>query len=226
MGRRSSALGPALRFIASVLITSGTLLVADAAVTLAWQEPISALIAQRQQARLDDELEAARARAASDRRALRGLTNPRLLAALAARHARRVAPGDALGRISLPSLARSYAVVEGTATADLRKGPGHYPRTPLPGQRGTVAVAGHRTTYLAPFRTVDKLRRGDPIVLDMPYGRFSYGVERVRIVAPTAVEVTRRVGHDRLVLSACHPLYSAAKRIVVFARLEAGATAL
>ena len=109
--------------------------------------------------------------------------------------------------------------VEGTNAGDLRAGPGHYPDTPLPGQRGTVAIAGHRTTYGAPFRKIDKVRRGDEIVLAMPYGRFTYRVERTRIVPPTAVWVTQRVSYDRLILSACHPLYSAAKRIVVFARL-------
>ncbi len=110
-------------------------------------------------------------------------------------------------------------VVEGTDAGDLRKGPGHYPGTPLPGQRGTVAIAGHRTTYGAPFRKIDKVRPGDEIVVVMPYGRFTYRVERTRIVPPTAVWVTQRVSYDRLILSACHPLYSAAKRIVVFAKL-------
>jgi sortase A len=83
-----------------------------------------------------------------------------------------------------------------------------------------VAIAGHRTTYGAPFRRVDDLGRGDRIELRMPYGRFVYRVERTRIVPPTEVSVTARVSYDRLVLSACHPLYSAAQRIVVFARLE------
>ena len=110
--------------------------------------------------------------------------------------------------------------VEGTGTATCARGPGHYPATPLPGQRGTVAIAGHRTTYGAPFHDVDDLDRGDRIELAMPYGRFTYRVERTRIVPPTATGVTDRVGYDRLVLSACHPLYSAAQRIVVFARLE------
>jgi sortase A len=110
--------------------------------------------------------------------------------------------------------------VQGTGAADLRRGPGHYPATPLPGMRGTVAIAGHRTTYGAPFHDVDDLRRGDAIELAMPYGHFTYRVERTRIVAPTATEVTGPVGYDRLVLSACHPLYSAAQRIIVFARLE------
>jgi sortase A len=83
-----------------------------------------------------------------------------------------------------------------------------------------VAIAGHRTTYGAPFRRVDQLERGDRIELRMPYGRFTYVVERTRIVPPTELSVTDRVAFDRLVLSACHPLYSAAKRIIVFAELQ------
>jgi sortase A len=74
--------------------------------------------------------------------------------------------------------------VEGIDTPTLRKGPAHYPETPLPGQGGTVAVAGHRTTYLAPFRPIDDLHRRDRIMITMPYGRFTYRVEKTRIVRP------------------------------------------
>jgi sortase A len=88
----------------------------------------------------------------------------------------------------------------------------------MPGERGTVAIAGHRTTHGAPFRNVDKLERGNRIVLELPYGSFYYKVERTQIVDPTALWVTKRVKYNRLVLSACHPLYSAAQRIIVFAR--------
>jgi sortase A len=84
----------------------------------------------------------------------------------------------------------------------------------------TVAVAGHRTTYLAPFRRINELAPGDRIVVTMPYGRFVYRVEYHRIVLPTALWVTHNLGYDRLVLSACNPLYSAAQRIIVFARLQ------
>jgi sortase A len=89
----------------------------------------------------------------------------------------------------------------------------------MPGLPGTVAIAGHRTTYLAPFRHVDQLKAGDRITLTMPYGRFTYDIEKTQIVKPTALWVTKAVVHDRLVLSACHPLYSASHRIIVFARL-------
>ena len=114
----------------------------------------------------------------------------------------------------------SFDVVQGTDASSLEKGPGHYPATALPGLAQTVAIAGHRTTYLAPFRHLDVLKPGDQVVLTMPYGRFTYVVQYHRIVVPTALWVTRNVGYDRLVLSACNPLYSAAQRIVVFARLQ------
>ena len=215
---------PVVRFIASVMITSGLLLLADAGLTLAWQEPGSAFVAGRDQAALEDELEEAKRLLEADKQKLAPLSElARPLASLARLQDRRTDEGDPIGRIELPTLDRSYVVVEGDETDDLRKGPGHFPDTPLPGQRGTVGIAGHRTTYGAPFRTIDKLRRGDPIVVVMPYARFTYRVERTRIVNPKALWVTRRVGHDRLILSACNPLYSAKERIVVFAR-EVSAT--
>ena len=208
-----------LRFVASVLIVSGALLLIDAGLTLVWQEPISALIASRNQSHLSNELKRLEQLSAQDQQALGAVTGARRMAALAAREDARVGKGGALGRIRLPTLGRSYVLVEGTDTGSLRKGPGHYPGTPLPGEQGTVAVAGHRTTYLAPFRTINDLKPGAPVVLDMPYGRFTYRVEDSRIVKPNALWVTRSVGYPRLVLTACHPLYSAAERIVVFARL-------
>ena len=208
------------------MLVSGLLMIADAGTTLLWQEPISAALAGRQQAGLEDDLDRERELAALDAERLVDVGDlDSRLAELAKRLAGRTEAGDALGELELPTLDRSYVVVEGTGTGDLRKGPGHYPATPLPGQRGTVAVAGHRTTYGAPFRTVDKLRRGDPLRLNMPYGTFTYEVERTEIVPPTRTSVIRPVGHDRLVLSACHPLYSAAKRIIVYARLRGSAPA-
>jgi sortase A len=210
------------RTVSTVLIVAGALLLADAAATLLWQEPLSAIYGRIQQGKLEDRLSALEKAplAAVDQRALRRLDASRRLAFAARALARRSDGGDPLGRIRMPSIGVSEVFVEGTEGGDLRRGPGHYPATPLPGQRGTVAIAGHRTTYGAPFHDVDDLRRGDRIELDMPYGRFTYRVERTRIVPPTATEVTDRVAYDRLVLSACHPLYSAAQRIVVFARLE------
>jgi sortase A len=213
-----------LRALSTALILAGALLIVDAAVTLAWQEPLSALYARITQARLGHDLHRLETAplTAAERAALHRLGHgaaQQRMAFLARALRRKVHDGQAIGRIRIPRIGASYVVVQGTDTGSLRKGPGHYPSTPLPGIHGTVAIAGHRTTYLAPFRHIDSLRRGDPIVLEMPYGRFTYRVERTRVVPASAWWITRPVGHDRLVLSACHPLFSASHRIVVFARL-------
>jgi sortase A len=211
-----------LRPLSAVLVVIGGLLLADAITTLVWQEPVSALYSRLQQGKLDDKLAKLEGTepTAVDRRVLSRLgTLDRRLAYAARALNRRTDDGQPLGRIRIPSIGLSSVVVAGTGTSDLRLGPGHYPGTPLPGARGTVAIAGHRTTYGAPFRKLDKLSNGDRIEVRMPYGTFTYRVEQRRIVAPTAIWVTRRKSYDRLILSACHPLYSAAQRIVVFARL-------
>lgn len=209
--------------LANVLIVAGVLLIVDAILTVTWQEPSSAIYAKVEQGRLNGQLKALTADAGLpdvDRRALAGIRSERRRLAFAARSlGRRAEAGHPIGRIRMDRIGVSAVVVAGTGTSDLRKGPGHYPDTPLPGVRGTVGIAGHRTTYGAPFRRIDRMRPGDEIEIEMPYGRFVYAVERSRIVPPTAIWVTDRVAYDRLVLSACHPLYSAAKRIVVFARL-------
>jgi len=203
-------------------VVVGALLLLDAVVTLVWQEPVSALYSRLQQGRLDDRLARLEGTEPTtlDRKVLARLGSlDRRLAYAARALNRRAGDGDPLGRLRVPSIGLSHVVVAGTDASSLRLGPGHYPGTPLPGARGTVAIAGHRTTYGAPFRRLDRLGRGDRIELRMPYGTFTYAVDRRRIVPPTATWVTRPVGHDQLILSACHPLYSAAKRIVVFARL-------
>lgn len=199
---------------------SGVLLLLDAGLTLAWQEPVSAFMAGRDQAALGDELEGLDKHLTADKQVVAGERDlRRRLARLARLQARRDGKGDAVGRLRMPTLDRSYVVVEGTDLGTLRKGPGHYPKTPLPGEGGTVGVAGHRTTYGAPFRTVDKLDPGDQLQMEMPYGRFFYRVDKVQIVKPDATWITDKRERETLVLSACHPLYSAAKRIVVFATL-------
>ena len=205
-----------------MLIVAGALMLTDAALTVAWQEPVSGAYAWIVQDRLGGELEELELRrpGAVELAALRALQGERRRMAFLARRLRRTADrGAAVGRIRIPSIDASYVVVNGTDTASLRKGPGIYDEVPFPGAPGTTAIAGHRTTYLAPFRHIDRVSRGDVITVEMPYGRFTYEVERRRIVPPTEVSVIKRVGYDRLVLSACHPLYSAAQRIVVFARL-------
>jgi sortase A len=216
----------ALRVLANVLIAAGVLLLLDGAVTLLWKEPVSSLYARVQQDRLAGELEELERSGppAEERRVLARLPDQRRRLRFAARAAqRRLEPGDPVGRLRAGAIGLDEVVVHGTGGDELRKGPGHYEQTPLPGAGGTVAIAGHRTTYGAPFRAVDDLEPGASIELATPYGRFTYRVERTRVLDPGATWVTRRVAYDRLVLTACHPLYSAAERIVVFARLERSA---
>lgn len=213
------------RVLSTLLIVAGLALLVDAGLTLVWKEPLSALYASVEQGKLDDRLEKLSKvpPTPAERRILARLPAPELKEAFRARTLRaRTSPGDPIGRLSAPSIGLDVVVVQGTDPDDLRSGPGHYPGTAFPGEQGTVAVAGHRTTYGAPFRRVSDLDRGDRLTMRMPYGRFTYRVDRIRIVEPDAVGVVEDVGHDQLVLTACHPLYSAEQRIVVFARLEEG----
>jgi sortase A len=205
-----------------VLIVLGVLVLADAITTLLWQEPLSALYAHQRQQSLSGDLDRLEHRAlpATDRAAVAQLADQsRRLAYLAHVFRRGLHDGEAVGRIRIPSIGVDKVVVQGTDESALMNGPGHYPATPFPGAHGTVGIAGHRTTYGAPFRHLDGVRPGDRITVRMPYGLFAYRVERTRIVPSDALWITHRVGYDRLVLSACHPLYSATHRIVVFARL-------
>jgi sortase A len=130
---------------------------------------------------------------------------------------RRTRDGQAVARLRIPRIGLDAVVVRGTAPDDLRRAAGLLDAAALPGERGTGAIAGHRTTYGEPFRHIDRLRRGDRIAVAMPYGTFRYAVEGTRIVDAGDLSVLRTVGHRRLILAACHPLFSAARRIVVYA---------
>jgi sortase A len=213
----------------TALITAGLVVVLDVGMTLAWSEPVSTLhgwLAQREASQqLEEVTERFEARLAARPPApTRGSPSedesldPAEIARLAGLFEDEIENGDAIGRILIPAIDLNFVLIQGTATADLRRGPGHYPETVLPGQRGTVAIAGHRTTYLAPFRRLDELGPEDDVTIEMPYATFTYRFEKQLIVDPTRVGVVRDTDHNRLVLTACHPLYSADQRIVVFAR--------
>jgi sortase A len=180
-------------------LATGVIVLAWAAVTVLWKEPITSYQAQRAQGRLERELDLVPAvqREASVDYEMR--------------------EGRAAGRIRIPSLDVKAVFVEGTGDEDLEKGPGHYPMTHWPGQGKVIAIAGHRTTYGAWFRHIDDLDRGDPIVLTMPYGRYVFRVTETEIVDDADWSILRGKG-EFLVLSACHPLYSASQRVVVTAR--------
>ncbi|HEY2811984.1 MAG TPA: class E sortase [Acidimicrobiales bacterium] len=132
------------------------------------------------------------------------------------------AQGDVVGKIEIPKIGLSAYVVEGVGDDDLKMGPGHYPGTPLPGQQGNASIAGHRTTYGAPFGDVDALAPGDKIMVTTVQGTFTYAVSDPpnQIVSPSAVDVLDDKGDNRLTLTSCHPKFSASQRIVVTATLQ------
>lgn len=148
---------------------------------------------------------------------------------LAVLYGGRLRPGDPIGRLRIPLIDLDRLVQQGArgrASLDpnadralLRNGPVHYGLTPLPGAGEPFAVAGHRTTYGAPFYKLDRLKRGDLIFLDTPYARFRYAVEKTSVVLPNDVGVLRDRGYS-LVLTTCTPPYSASHRLVVWAVLE------
>ena len=209
--------------ISIALITAGLVILADVGITLAYKEPLSSIygsIKQGEAAEQLSEIEASYPSPADRQAIARVKGRERRIAVLARRFAARASTGEAIGRIRAPAMAGlNMVVVQGTDETSLEKGPGHYPETPFPGQGGTVGIAGHRTTYLAPFRHIDSMKPNDPIVLEMPYGKFFYRVQRTAIVDPSDVGIVHKVSYERLVLSACNPLYSAAQRFIVFARL-------
>lgn len=128
-------------------------------------------------------------------------------------------PGEALALIQIPKLGLDKVAVEGVDVEDLKKGPGHYPGTALPGEAGNSAIAGHRTTFGAPFYALDELGPGDAILVTTRAGQFRYEVDRSMIVAPEDVSVLDPTPDNRLTLTTCHPRYSAAERLIVVARL-------
>lgn len=131
--------------------------------------------------------------------------------------------GDAVAFIKIPKAGVEKAVVQGVGLPELKKGPGHYPTTPMPGQPGNVAIAGHRTTYGAPFFRLDEVASGDAILMTTRQGSFRYEVTERKVVNPDQTEVLDATDDNRLTLTTCEPRFSAARRLVVVAALKGNA---
>jgi sortase A len=186
-----------MRRLSTVLLVLGALGLVWVAATLTGHEPVTGAIAGLQQRSLRIELRKA------------------------PRSSRRLpAAGHALGRIVIPRIGLDRVFVRGDAAGDLRKGPGLIDGTKPPPARVT-AIAGHRTTFGAPFFRLDRLRAGDEVRLVMPWGTFRYEVAQVRVVDPSATEILKR-RQGTLLLTTCHPVYSARWRLVVIARPYSG----
>jgi sortase A len=224
------------RRVGAVLAALGILVAAYALTVVLWRDPATDLYARWKQHTLSDELAQTFAEERGMFASLQirdenathhfsgkdmriGLEQLAVAQAANDLHAR-LKLGKPLGRLKVPRLGLNTVFVHGTRWGpDLSQGPGHYPQTSLPGVGRTMAIAGHRTTFGAPFRHIDSLRKGDPITVALPYATFHYRVFRHEIVDNEDWSIIRDRGFDTLVLSACHPLYSAEKRWVVFARL-------
>ena len=212
-----------MRRLGFVLCGLGLLVLAWAAIAVVWGDPVSALYTRHEQAGLSARLETVE-RDWNVGRPVHPASAPAAWQAAILRFRRSLEPGDPVGRIVIPRIGLDMVVVEGTGSAQLAKGPGHYDAataraTSLPGLGGVIAIAGHRTTFLHPFLHIDELARGSTVTLVMPYGRFVYRVIAHRVVVPTDWSILRRRPFEELVLTACHPKYSASHRYVVFARL-------
>ena len=210
------------RRLGNTLIALGVVVLLYSGLILAWGDPVTWLWAHWQQRALTSEFHKQEKQfivitPPPDTSAAKALVRKD---ALAFRHS--LKEGHAFGRLSIGRIGLSdVVVVQGTTAgieADLSKGPGHYMNTSFPGLGRSVAIAGHRTTFGAWFRHIDEIRNGDFIDLQMPYATFHYKVEMHKVVVSTDWSIIRPQGYERLVLSACHPIYSASHRWIVFAR--------
>jgi sortase A len=196
-----------------LLIVGGVAVVAWAAAVWQWQDPFTLLLNRHEQRQLSETF---------DRRLEEGFVAPaasgRDVGAAAARWQQETGRGDGLARIRIPALGLSAIVVDGTDHDSLERGPGHYLGSGLPGQGELVYIAGHRTTYGAPFSRIDQLVEGDRVTLELPYGTFAYAVTGHRIVPATQTSVLKSKGFEQLALQACHPRFFATHRYIVYAK--------
>ena len=207
-----------LRLLGTALTVGGVLLLVWAVVVWQWQDPFTALYTKWRQHQLAQQYE--RRAAAFEAARLTGTP----LAAVRreiAREARRYRlsskRGEAIGRIVVPRLHLNMILVNGTDHESLKKGPGRYLGSFMPGENRLIYIAGHRTTYLAPFSHIDSLRRGDRVTLELPYATFVYRVVRHRIVRSDDLSVLQSHGHEVVILQACHPRFFATHRYLAYA---------
>lgn len=214
-----------LRWQGTLLVLAGVGMLVWSLVVWKWQDPFTYLLTEREQRALSSQYE--RRVAALDRPTGldRPVTQPRSLASLradlaaAARAYRRSSnEGAAIARLEVPAMGVDHVVVEGTETDTLKKGPGRYRGTFMPGEGELVYIAGHRTTYGAPFSHIDKLERGDKVVIELPYATFEYAVTGRRIVPADYLQALKSRGREEVALQACWPRFFASQRIIVYAK--------
>lgn len=208
------------RRLGTLLVVAGLAVLGWTLVVWQWNDPFTSLYTRWEQRSLETELARVEERQPA-RPALPPTASPQARVQAVAADAKRfraaAKEGAPIGRIVVPRLGVNMVMVEGTETDTLKKGPGRHPTTWMPGEGKLAYVAGHRTTYGAPFAHIDALERGDRVTLEMPYATFVYEVTESRIVDDQDLSVLESRGREELALQACHPRFFATQRYVVWA---------
>jgi sortase A len=208
------------RISGALMIVAGVLTLAWALLVWQWQDPFTAAYTKWEQHQLAQSLDR---EFASYRPVQVNRTDlaaeQRQIGSAATRFRKAAHRGQAIGRIVIGRIGLNMVLVNGTDHDSLTKGPGRDERTYMPGQHKLVYIAGHRTTYSAPFSHIDAIRPGDAIRIEMPYATFVYRATRHTVVTSTDISVLRSPQHELLALQACHPRFFATHRYVVYGRL-------
>lgn len=217
-----------LRLLGTLILVAGVLMLAWVVVVWRWQDPFTAIETYFSQKHLRTayiERSAVFERTVERKLRLTPTSDPAAAwrdARIAAdAYGRTLTRGGPVGRLKIGRLGLDMYVVQGTDHESLKKGPGHYIGSTLPAQGGLIYIAGHRTTYLAPFADINDIRVGDYMTLQVPYGTFEYRAVRHYIVSATDLAVLRNTHHEILRLQACHPRFFATNRYIVDADLVA-----
>jgi sortase A len=208
------------RILGTLMILAGVLTLAWVVAVWRWQDPFTAVYTHVEQSRLSHAYDK-QAAAYAPRVAPHGnlASVERQITAEARAYRASLHPGEAVGRIEIGRIGLNMVAVQGTDHETLKKGPGHYLQSGLPGEGHLIYVAGHRTTYLAPFAYINNIRVGDFVRFEVPYGTFTYRVTRHYIVDATQLDVLKDHGQEILRLQACHPRFFATHRYLVDAKL-------
>jgi sortase A len=210
------------RIVGALSIAAGVLMLAWVVVVWRWQDPFTAVYTAIEQTKLSNAYDRKAAQFHVRRNETPSLASEKArIAAEARSYGTSLQAGDPVGRIRIGRLGLKIVVVQGTDHESLKKGPGHFGPSALPGQGHLIYIAGHRTTYLAPFAYINDIRLGDVITLQVPYGTFTYRVFRHYVVAADRLDVLRDHGSEILRLQACHPRFFASHRYLVDAKLVA-----
>jgi sortase A len=219
----------AARIAGTLMIVAGICSIGWAVLVWQWQDPFTAIYTKYEQRKLASSFAhrfaeytppaSVRTQAPAPTRADPVAVEKKRVAAEAAAYRLALHEGEPVGRMIVPRLGLKPIVVNGTSHDDLTKGPGRELHTYMPGENELVYVAGHRTTYLAPFAHIDSLRAGDQVTFELPYATFDYEITGHRIVTADDIAVLRSHHREQLILQACHPRFFATHRYLAYARL-------